>query len=221
MKLGKLAAAVGAAAISLSLSFGPAVAQDKRVRINMPGAFPGTMALLGPAQIAFAEKVKKLSNGSIDMRFFEPGALVPASQYFDAVANGSLEFGLDRARLLHRQGHRLRHVRVGAVRAGGGRVLGWMNHGGGEQLYEELHAKFNVEAMPCGSIAPEASGWFRKEIKIARRPQGPEDALLRSRRQRDAEARRRRRSCCRRVKSSRRCSSAPSTPPSSRCRSWT
>ena len=45
MKLDKLAVAVGAAAIWLSLSFGQATAQDKRVRVNMPGAFPGTMAL--------------------------------------------------------------------------------------------------------------------------------------------------------------------------------
>ena len=46
-----------------------------------------------------------------------------------------------------------------------GEYLGWMKHGGGEQADEELHAKYNVEVMLCGSIAPEASGWFRKEIK--------------------------------------------------------
>ena len=32
-----------------------------------------------------------MSDGSIDARLFEPGALVPANQYFDAVANGSLD----------------------------------------------------------------------------------------------------------------------------------
>ncbi len=50
-----------------------------------------------------------------------------------------------------------------------GEYMGWMNHGGGRQLYDELHAKYNIVALPCGLIAPEASGWFRKEIK------GPED----------------------------------------------
>ena len=45
----------------------------------------------GPGQISFAERVKKISGGSIDLRFSEPGALVPASQYFDAVAVGSLD----------------------------------------------------------------------------------------------------------------------------------
>jgi TRAP-type mannitol/chloroaromatic compound transport system substrate-binding protein len=39
--------------------------------------------------LGFADKVKKVSGGSVDMRFFEPAALVPASQYFNAVATGS------------------------------------------------------------------------------------------------------------------------------------
>jgi TRAP-type mannitol/chloroaromatic compound transport system substrate-binding protein len=29
---------------------------------------------------------------------------------------------------------------------------------------KDLHAKYNVEVIPCGVISPEASGWFRKEI---------------------------------------------------------
>ena len=40
-----------------------------------------------------------------------------------------------------------------------------MRFGGGEKLMQELARKYNIEAMLCGTIAPEASGWFRKEIK--------------------------------------------------------
>ena len=94
-------------------------------------------------------------------------------------------------RLLHRQGQRIRAL-LHRCPFGPemGEYLGWMRYGGGEQLMQELSRKYNVEAMLCGTIAPEASGWFRKEIKSRRRPQGPEDALLRPRRQRHAEARR-------------------------------
>ena len=48
---------------------------------------------------------------------------------------------------------------------GAGEYMGWMKHGGGTKLMKELHAKYNVEVIPCGLISPEASGWFRKEIK--------------------------------------------------------
>jgi TRAP-type mannitol/chloroaromatic compound transport system substrate-binding protein len=46
-----------------------------------------------------------------------------------------------------------------------GEYLAWMRYGGGEQMQKELHAKYNIEVLTCGMIAPEASGWFRKEIK--------------------------------------------------------
>ena len=71
MKVRTLTAAVAAAAIALVFSQ-PIAAQEKRVRINMGAAFPSAMAMLGPGQLYFVEKVKKLSGGSIDIRFFEP-----------------------------------------------------------------------------------------------------------------------------------------------------
>ena len=46
-----------------------------------------------------------------------------------------------------------------------GEYMGWMKYGGGEKMMQELARKYNIEAMLCGTIAPEASGWFRKEIK--------------------------------------------------------
>ncbi len=109
-------AATAAAAVGLFVSASASIAQDKKVRLQVAGAFPSSTGLLGPTQTYLVDTLRKVSGGSIDAKFFEPGALVPASQYFDAVANGSLELGMDRHRLLHRQGHRLRHVRIGAVR---------------------------------------------------------------------------------------------------------
>ena len=38
-----------------------------------------------------------------------------------------------------------------------------------KDFYEELYARHNIKGVLCGIIPPEASGWFREEIK------GPED----------------------------------------------
>jgi TRAP-type mannitol/chloroaromatic compound transport system substrate-binding protein len=164
MTIRKLAVAAAVAALSFSL-VAPAAAQEKRVRINMGGAFPSATAILGPGQISFADKVKKLSGGSIDMRFFEPGALVPASQYFDAVSNGSLDSAWSGLGFF--TGKDIAFALYSSVPFGPemGEYLAWMRVGGGEQLMQELARKYNVEVILCGTIAPEASGWFRKEIK--------------------------------------------------------
>jgi TRAP-type mannitol/chloroaromatic compound transport system substrate-binding protein len=39
-----------------------------------------------------------------------------------------------------------------------------MYYGGGKELMSELYAQHNIVSITCGVIAPEASGWFRKEI---------------------------------------------------------
>jgi len=143
-----------------------AAAQEKKVRFNMAGAFPGTTAILGTGQLYFIDRVKKISGGSIDIKFFEPGALVPASQYFDAISAGNLDSAMTGLGFF--SGKEIALALFSSVPFGPemGEYLGWMRYGGGDQLMQELtRSRFNVESMLCGTIAPEASGWFRKEIK--------------------------------------------------------
>ncbi len=68
-----------------------AAAQDKKVRIQMQSNFASTLALLGPNAKYTVDQINKVSGGSIEMKFFEPGALVPPGQAFDAVSSGALD----------------------------------------------------------------------------------------------------------------------------------
>ncbi|MBM3628920.1 MAG: TRAP transporter substrate-binding protein [Alphaproteobacteria bacterium] len=167
MHLKRLAAFAAAAFIATAVP--SADAQEKRVRMQIAGAFPSTTGLLGPTQTQLVEQLRKVSGGSIDARFFEPGALVPAGQYLDAVGNGSLDAAWTVSGFW--TGKDIAFAMYASVPFGpeAGEFLAWIKHGGGEQLMKELHGKYNVEVIPCGLISPEASGWFRREIK------GPED----------------------------------------------
>lgn len=155
--------AAGAAATML-LATTVVQAQDKRVRMQMGGAFPSSTGVLGPAQLRTVQMLRDMSGGSIDVKFFEPGALVPASQYFDAVSNGSLDSAWTVAGFF--TGKDIAFAMYAAVPFGPGvgEYIAWMRYGGGQQLMEELHGKFNIVPKLCGVISPEASGWFRKEI---------------------------------------------------------
>jgi TRAP-type mannitol/chloroaromatic compound transport system substrate-binding protein len=161
--------AVAAAAVGIALLASPAAfAQDKKIRLQVGGAFPSTTGLLGPTQQYFVETIRTISGGSIDAKFFEPGALVPASQYLDAVGNGSLDSAWTVSGFW--TGKDIAFAMFASVPFGpeAGEYLAWMRHGGGEQLMKELHAKYGIgETLLCGTISPEASGWFRKEIKSA------------------------------------------------------
>jgi TRAP-type mannitol/chloroaromatic compound transport system substrate-binding protein len=152
-------------AASLTFAAPSAMGQEKKVRIQLAGAYPGALTMLGPLQQFVAERLRKLSNGSLDVKYFEPGALVPPGQYFDAIANNSLDMAWTSLGFF--TGKDIAFALYSSVPFGPdvGEYMGWYRFGGGQKMMEELAAKYNVIPITCGIIAPEASGWFRKEIK--------------------------------------------------------
>lgn len=163
--LKKLASVALVGSLALGLGATQSDAQDKKIRMQVAGAYPGTLAIIGGAQQFTVEKMRKLSGGSIDAKFFEPGALVPPSQYFDAIGSNSLDSAWSSLGFF--TGKEIAFALYSTVPFGPevGEYLGWMKHGGGETMMTELAAKYNVIPLNCFIVAPEASGWFRKEIK--------------------------------------------------------
>ena len=159
--IGRLGGLAVAAAILLG---GPAMAQDKKVRVQMQSNFASSLALLGPNANYTVDQIRSLSNGSIDIKFFEPGALVPPGQAFDSVASGALDMAW--ATPGYWTGKDIAFAVFSTVPFGPGlgEYLAWMKEGGGEKMMQELYAKYNIHSVMCHLIPPEASGWFRKEI---------------------------------------------------------
>jgi TRAP-type mannitol/chloroaromatic compound transport system substrate-binding protein len=156
--------AVAAAAV-LAAAATTSQAQDKKVRVQMQSNFATSLAVLGPNAKYTAETIQRVSGGSIEVKFFEPGALVPAGQAFDAVASGSLDAAWATPGFW--TGKDIAFAVFSTVPFGpdGGEYIAWMKFGGGEKLMQDLYAKFGIHSMLCNLIAPEASGWFRKEIR--------------------------------------------------------
>jgi TRAP-type mannitol/chloroaromatic compound transport system substrate-binding protein len=154
-----------ATAVAVACGPGAALAQDKKVRIQMQSNFASTLALLGPNAKYTVDQVNKLSGGSIDMKFFEPGALVPAGQAFDAVSSGALDAAWATPGFWTGKDIAFAVYSTVPFGPGLGEYLAWMKEGGGEKMLQALYAKYNIHSVICHLIPPEASGWFRKEIK--------------------------------------------------------
>ncbi len=157
------AAAVAMAGAFTLASIAPAEAD--RLRWKMASAFPSKLVQLGSGGVRLSERLEAMSGGDVQIKFFEPNALVPPLEMFDAISAGSLDaawsvpgywFGREPSLAL-----------FSAVPFGpsSGEYLAWIFHGGGHELMDEVYAKHNIKSLICGVIAPEASGWFRTEIK--------------------------------------------------------
>jgi len=168
--MNRVTMAMGALAISGGLmgAGGPvtkAGAEEQTVRWNLASAYPGRMVQLGRLGKNLPGKLRAISGGAIRLRFFEPGALAPPLQYFDAIAAGAIDAGWTTPGYWYGKEKAL--VLFSSVPFGpsAGEYLAWLYYGGGETLMDEIYKKHGLKSLICGLIAPEASGWFRKEIK--------------------------------------------------------
>ena len=55
---------------------------------KLASSYTSSLALVGASGAAFIDDVEALSGGNMTLKFFEPGALVPAMEVFDAVSSG-------------------------------------------------------------------------------------------------------------------------------------
>jgi TRAP-type mannitol/chloroaromatic compound transport system substrate-binding protein len=142
----------------------PAEAQRK-VQWKMASAFGGKLPHLGTSAIRFSDNIKVMSGGSLELKFFEPGALVPALECFDAVSRGSVESCWTTPGYHTGKYPALAFFTTVPFGPQIGELLAWKWFGGGNELRNEIYAKHNLFALDCFAIGPETSGWFRKEVK--------------------------------------------------------
>jgi TRAP-type mannitol/chloroaromatic compound transport system substrate-binding protein len=156
-----LAGVIGAV---IGSSLTPAEAQ-KRVTWKMASAFGGKLPHIGTSGPRFSENVKIASGGTLELKFFEPGALVPALECFDAVSKGSVEACWTTPGYHTGKYPALAFFTTVPFGPQIGEFMAWKWFGEGNKLRDEIYAKHNLIAFDSFAIGPETSGWFRREVK--------------------------------------------------------
>ena len=134
------------------------------VSLKMASAFPASLTQLGTLGKRYEERINRISGGNIEIRFFEPGALVPAFEIFDAVSTGAVDAGWSGSGFWAGKVPALQFFSSVPFGPEAGEYLAWIEFGGGRELFEEIYAPRNIHPIHCGMISPEGSGWFREEI---------------------------------------------------------
>ncbi len=115
----------------------------------------------------FAKKVNDMAGGRLRIEVLPAGAVVPAFQLLDAVANGTLDgghgvvaywYGKNQAVALWGSGP--------AFGMDANAVLAWHNYGGGKELLDEIYKSLNLGVVSklYGPMPTQPLGWFKKPI---------------------------------------------------------
>ncbi len=141
----------------------PAISKNRlqlRLVTSWPKDFPG----LGVMANRFAQYVNTMTEGRIEVKVFAAGELVGAAEVFDAVSTGAAD--LYHSAEYYWQGKAKGFSFFTAVPLGltSTEMNGWMEFGGGQELWDNLSARFNIKAMHAGNTGHQMGGWFKNEI---------------------------------------------------------
>jgi TRAP-type mannitol/chloroaromatic compound transport system substrate-binding protein len=137
---------------------------QERVRWKMQSAWGSQLAHLGTSGVRFSENLDRLSAGTLELKFYEPGALVPALECFDAASQGSVESCWTTPGYHAGKIPAVSFFTAVPFGPGYGEFLAWKVYGGGNELRNEIYGEYGLYAIDGFAIGPETSGWFRNEV---------------------------------------------------------
>ncbi len=161
---GRRAFLAGAGAAAGAAAFpAPAISQS-RVRWRMLTTWPKNFPGVGIAAQRIADRIGALSDGQMEVKLFAAGEFVPAFEMFDAIREGKADMG-----------HDAPYYWIAKQKAcaffcsvPGGLTpweqMGWINYGGGQELWDELYGEFGLRAWQAGNAGMQMVGWFKRRI---------------------------------------------------------
>ncbi len=158
--LGGGAALTGAAALAT-----PAIAQGAPLTIRMATSWPAGLGGLADSAARVGQAINAGSNGRLNVEIYWAGSLVPPLGVHDAAGAGEIEM-YHSAEYYFQGKHRgfnfFTTVPLGLTSV---EQVAWLRHGGGQELWDELNAGYNVKSLAVGGTGVQMGGWFNKEIK--------------------------------------------------------
>ena len=160
-----IAGIVGAGAVS-ALAPRRAFAATK-LRLKLASTWSPKLPVLQDGAEMFAKLVEVATRGEVKIKVYAGGELVPALGVFDAVSSGSIDMGIGYSG--YWSGKAKATPFFGSVPFGmsAQHMNAWLTSGGGQELWNELYANFNLVPMSIGNSGTQMAGWYKKELKSA------------------------------------------------------
>ena len=139
---------------------------------RMVTTWPKNLPGMGLAPVKLADMVDKMSNGRLTIKVYGAGEVVPALEVFEAVSQGTVEMGHGAAYYWRGKVPEAQFFTAVPFGLTAQEMNGWLAHGGGMPLWQELYAKYNLVPIAGGNTGVQMAGWFNKEINSLEDIQG-------------------------------------------------
>ena len=142
----------------------PAVVTKKKIKWRMTTTWPKDFPGLGTGANQLAKYINQMSDGALEVVVHGGGEIVPALEAFDAVSKGTVEMGHGAAYYWKGKSPATQFFAAVPFGLTAQETNAWIYAGGGQELWDELYAQFNLKPFLAGNTGVQMGGWFNKEI---------------------------------------------------------
>lgn len=154
----------GVGTLAGGLAGAPAVHAKARHRWKMVTTWPKNFPGMGTGANKLAEMITAMSGGRIEVTVYGAKELVPAFEIFDAVSRGTAQMGHGAAYYWKGKSQAAQFFAAVPFGLTAQEMNGWLYHGGGMELWQEIYADFNLVPTAAANTGVQMGGWFNKEI---------------------------------------------------------
>ncbi len=141
----------------------PAVAQgikELKMVTDWAEASPG----FGISAARLARTITAMSDGRLKVTVYPPNSLVRAFETFDAVSAGVADMYHSYDGYFESKSPALNFFAGVPYGMTADELSSWITFGGGQALFDEVDAPFNIKPLSCMNTGAQMGGWFNKEV---------------------------------------------------------
>jgi TRAP-type mannitol/chloroaromatic compound transport system substrate-binding protein len=155
-----LGASVIAAAGRLSA---PAIAQGIK-ELKLVTSYPRDLPESGTSPEQLAQSITAMSDGRLKVTVYPADSLVKSLEVFDAVSTGVADMYITDEAYFQDKSPALNFFAAVPYGMTADEFCSWILFGGGQALWDEVDAQFNIKSLMGSNTGAQMGGWFNKEV---------------------------------------------------------
>ena len=141
----------------------PAIARGIK-ELKLVTSYPRNLPESGTSPERLAQSISAMSDGHLKVTVYPDGSLVRAFEVFDAVATGAADLYFTDEVYFQDKSPALNFFAAVPYGLTADELCSWILFGGGQALWDEVDAQFNIKPLMASNTGVQMGGWFNKEV---------------------------------------------------------
>lgn len=141
----------------------PVIVKGKR-ELNMVTTWEKDFPGIGTGAQRLADSITAMSDGDLTVKLHASGELVPAADTFTSVSEGRADMYHSAEYYWSKKHSAFNFFTAIPFGLTANEMDAWLNYGGGQKLWDELSARYNLKCFAAGNTGGQMGGWFKNKI---------------------------------------------------------